>query len=343
MNKGIVMKKRNTTIFLSLILCICTLTVYAEDKRKDHIHDSLPEVTISVNDTGGFDMEQERPYLLQVSVESKDGSISQKLTYRSSESPEYDGAAAMVRLKDMNFDGYNDLLLLTAQGARNVFYAVSIFHPDENRFMPVLETYAWSTERKAFDTEKLVQLELCNEELIPRRRSVCSSVADGYRYLTEIVYMWEGAYSLEPVSIVDVYDAGEGMIGELLEQRGTGVRRCWDEQYPEEWYYGQDGVANERRTSYRALTVGHADVDPEYMEVADVSWVNLRRQDSKSSPSLAKLNAGTEVQVLAKDCGEDQGWIRVFVSPDAGETGLTGYIWHSYLKPVGHAAEFQER
>ena len=47
--------------------------------------------------------------------------------------------------------------------------------------------------------------------------------------------MWEGAYSLEPVSIVDVYDAGEGMIGELLEQRGTGERRCWDEQYPEEW------------------------------------------------------------------------------------------------------------
>ena len=151
--------------------------------------------------------------------------------------------------------------------------------------------------------------------------------------------MWEGLFSLVPVSVVDIYDAGEEMIGELLEEHGTGIRRCWDEQYPEEWYYGQDGVANERRASYRSRTMGRADIDPQFMEVANVNWVNLRKQDSKISPSLAKLDAGTEVQVLAKDCGTDRGWVRVYISPNEGETGLTGYIWHSYLKPVVHTVE----
>ena len=165
--------KKKTALILSLVyICMSSVMAYAEYERTEKIHDSLPEVMLRVSDTGDFDMEQRHPYLLNVSVKAQDGSMSQELTYRSSESAAHDGAASLVRLKDMNFDGYNNLLMLTAQGARNVFYAVSVFNPDENRFMPVLETYPWNTEKKAFDTEKLIQLELCNDELIPERRSV---------------------------------------------------------------------------------------------------------------------------------------------------------------------------
>ena len=327
------MKKQILLMLLALFMS--TAPALAEYEYAGQIHESLPEMKICVSDTGETDVAQEHLYLLRVSVEAQDGMLAQEMTYRASVSAAHEGAAPLVRLRDVNFDGYDDLLLLTAQGARNVFYAVSVFHPQENRFMPVMQTFPWNTEKKAFDTQRLIQLELCNEELFPEKRMVCSSVADGYRYQTEITYMWEGSYSLVPVSVADIYDAGENRIGELLEKHATGVRRCWDEQYPEAWYYGQDGIAEERRTSLRALTVGGADTDPEFMAVAHVSWVNLRKQDSKASPSLAKLNAGTEVQVLAEGCGTDGGWIRVFVWPDDGETGMTGYIWHSYLEPAG--------
>ena len=331
------MKRRagqGAALLLAALLMACGAQALAEYECTGRIHDSLPAVCVRVSDAGERDETRLRENLLRVSIEAEDGGFSQEIAYQSSESASHEGATALARLRDVNFDGYNDLMLLTAQGARNVFYAVSVYDPDARQFLPVLQGYGWNTKAKAFDTQSLIQLELCNEELFPEQGLVCSSVADGYRYLTEIVYQWEGKHSLVPASVVDVYDTGEGMIGELLEQHATRIRRCWDEQYPEEWYYGQEDVSGERRASYRALTVGSAGVDPQFMEVANVDWVNLRRQDSKASPSLAKLTAGTEVQVLSKGCGEDGGWIRVFVWPEGDEPGLTGYIWHSYLRDV---------
>ena len=38
--------------------------------------------------------------------------------------------------------------------------------------------------------------------------------------------------------------------------------------------------------------------------------------------------------LLIAGCGKDGGWIRVFVWPEGDEPGLTGYIWHSYLRDV---------
>ena len=191
----------------------------------------------------------------------------------------------------------------------------------------------WSTEEKGF-TDSAAQLELCSCDLYPEQRRILSSVADGYRFRTEIVYEWEGRSGLVPKSVLDVYDAGEGMIGEMLTLYATGITRCWDVAYPEAWYHGRADISAERLASCRAMTLGRALTDPVWAEVANVSWVNLRRQDSKASPSLAKLTAGTEVQVLSKGCGADGGWIRVFLWPEGDEPGLTGYIWHSYLKPI---------
>ena len=319
--------------FISLIL-LCFLLAHpkithAEYTRTEQVHPSLPTVTIQVSDTGQRDENRERENRLLVTIQSEDESISQQLTYDSSENSCHEGAAALARLEDLNQDGYGDLLLLTAQGARNVFYAVSLFHPEVGRFLPVMQGHAWNSEKKAL-AETPTQLELCNHEL--HDGMIVSSVADGYRYHTDTSYAWEG-YSLVPASVIDVYDAGEGMIGELLYTFGTGIRRCWDEIYPERWYYEQEGVFDERREAWRSLTLGRAAMDPEWMRVANVDWVNLRRQDSKASPSLAKLDKGTEVQVLGKS-RMDEGWIRVFVWPEKDETGLTGYIWHSFLEKV---------
>lgn len=85
--------------------------------------------------------------------------------------------------------------------------------------------------------------------------------------------------------------------------------------------------------------LGRGTVDGYWMQVANVDWVNLRQLDSKGSPSLAKLNRGSSVQVLATGCGEDGGWVLVYVHGDGTSDddreveGMTGYIWHSYLEP----------
>ena len=317
------------TLMLAAALSVGTAFAW---ERTDSIHPSLPPVTIRVTDAGQSG-DALRENLLRAEIAATDGSCAQTIEWKSMETSAHDGAAALVMLRDVNFDGYNDLMLLTAQGARNVFHALSVYHPEERCFMPVMQGSAWSTQEKAFSWES-IQLELCNTELHPDERRLLSSVADGYRFQTEIIYEWEGITGLAPKSVVDVYDAGEGQIGELLYLYATGITRCWDAAYPEEWYYGQEGVFQERLSSCRALTLTRALSDPELARVSNVDWVNLRQRDSKASPSLAKLDAGTEVCVLARGLGTDKGWVRVYMQPEGDEVGLTGYIWHRYLERV---------
>lgn len=81
-----------------------------------------------------------------------------------------------------------------------------------------------------------------------------------------------------------------------------------------------------------------------WLQVTNVDWVNLRKQDSKASPSLAKLYAGQEVELLVDACGSENGWVRVLYHCDATGSkeefdgifreAMTGYIWHSFLEPV---------
>lgn len=324
------MKRLCVTLLLALLIAA---PVLADREYRGTVHPSLPELIIRVKDAGEADDSLDRPNLLRVNIEAEDGSLSQELFYRSLECADTDSVAALAMLQDVNFDGYQDLLLLVAQGARNVFHTISLWDVQAGMFLPVLKGPSWSTEDKRF-LWKNRQLELCNFELDEGSRMILSSVADGYRFLTEIAYEWEGQ-SLEPKAVLDVYDAGEGMIGELLELHKTWITRCWDEIYPEAWYYGCERVSWERMNTARLLMM-HGGAESRVMEVANVSWVNLRRQDSKASPSLARLDERTEVRVLAEGCGEDGGWVRVWV-PDEGpldemNPGLTGYIWHSYLE-----------
>ena len=296
------------------------------------IHPALPMLTLTVTDTG----ERTEPYgdnILQAAIVAQDGSLSQKVVWESIESPAFERIVPLVRLVDMNFDGFQDLVLLTAQGARNVFQAVSLWDEAGGQFRPVETAAGWDSEKQAFSPEKR-QLELCNMELYPEAQRIVSSVADGYRYRTDAVYEWDSRYALTLQALADVYDAEPGLIGETVLLCGTGLIRCWDETYPEEWYCAQDSVWEERRQAINAIILDNGSHNPVWLRVANVNWVNLRKQDSKASPSLAKLNEGETVMLLVDACGPENGWVRVWYQPEDGSAMLTGYIWHSYLEPV---------
>ena len=340
------MKKALCSLFILLGLAIFSGCASAESNVQytGQVHPELPILTLTVTDTGKRTEEPAGDNILQVVIEAQDGSLSQSLTWESIESPAFERIASLARLMDLNFDGYNDLVLLTAQGAQNVYYAFSLWDVEQHLFRPVHRNCVWLREEARFSDE-LVQIELCNPELFPEQRMLLSADPDGFYYTREIFYMFDGSYHLTPKYIWDIYRAGDGMIGEMMVESMTRVVLLWDEQYPEEWYYGQDGVgasSERRKAAHEAALSG---VNKKRMQVANVDWVNLRKQDSKASPSLAKLNAGENVTVLVDACGPENGWVRVLyalgehhsITLDEYETGrttLTGYIWHSFLEPV---------
>lgn len=296
------------------------------------VHPSLPEFSIQVSDTGLRSEMLQLENHLTVSVSSSEGTC-QQLSYRSNVTPATESLAAMAQLKDLNQDGYKDLVLLTAFGARNAFFSFALWDEEAAQFRPVEQACTWDREKGRFHEEP-VQLQLCNYSMVKGDNRICTSEQDGYRFRRDIVYEWDARYALEPKAILDVYDAGENLIGETLTLFATGVTVCWDEQYPEEWYYGQEGVAAERLASAEKIMQENAIMDGTLLQVANVDWVHLRKQNSKTSPSLAKLPAGTAVTLLVDDCGGEKGWVRILYRPEDGSAWKTGYIWHRYLEPL---------
>lgn len=338
-------------LLIMILICLTAVsaaqaeTTGAVYERKIQVHNTLLSYTVRITDTGDNTGKFDDDNILLVEVFSENGELLQSFTYFSNESPEYDDVIALVMAKDLNFDGYNDLMLLSAAGAQNVYYAFSLWDVEAMQFRPVYRDCIWLREEARFSDEA-VQIELCNPELFPEQKMLLSSDPDGFYYIREIFYMFDGPYYLEPKYIWDVYRAGDGMIGETMVESMTKLRFLWDEQYPEDWYYGQDGsgvVASERRKAVHEAALSGPDKNR--MRVANVDWVNLRKQDSKASPSLAKINEGENVTVLVDACGPENGWVRVLYSLgehhslsqdelDTGRTTLTGYIWHSFLEPV---------
>lgn len=344
-------KKLFCGLLLLLVFCIAA-TAAAEEQTAavggitytGRVHPDLPELTMTVTDTGEKTDAPIGRNILQVRLEMQDGSLVQSLRWESRESPAVECIVPLARLTDLNFDGYNDLLLLAAQGAQNVYYAFSLWDAEAKQFRTVHRDCVWLREEARFSDEA-VQTELCNPEWFPEQRMLLSAEPDGFYYTREILYMFDGTYHLVPKYIWDVYPAGDGMIGETMVESMTQLRFLWDEQYPEEWYYGQDGIgaAGERRAAAHEAALGGS--AQKRMQVANADWVNLRKQDRKDSPSLAKINQGENVTVLVDACGSENGWVRVLYSLgehrplsqdeyDTGRTTLTGYIWHSFLEPV---------
>ena len=334
-----------------LMICLAVFSVanaespVAVYEKTINVHDSLPPYIIRITDTGEDTSDSASDNILLVEVFSENGEQLQSFTYFSNESPDYDDVIALVMAQDLNFDGYNDLRLLSAAGAQNVYYAFSLWDVEAKQFRPVYRDCVWLREEARFSDEA-VQIELCNPELFPEQKMLLSSDPDGFYYIRETFYMFDGSYHLTPKYIWDVYRAGDGLIGETMVEYMTQLQILWDDQYPEDWYYGQDGsgiVASERRKAVHEAALSGSDKNR--MRVANVDWVNLRKQDSKASPSLAKINEGENVTILVDACGPENGWVRVLYSLgehhtlsqdelDTGRTTLTGYIWHSFLEPV---------
>ena len=254
---GMLLMKKRAMVFLCCLCCLGISTAFADEAFEitGQVHPDLPALTIRIADTGERLMDQMRENVLSVSVWAQDGSLSQAFTYQSSENPSFEQAAAMAMLRDVNFDGYQDLLLLTRAGARKLFQAVSLWDVEAGQFRPVEQTREWLREEKRFASEG-TQAELCNAELFSEEQMLLSHEEDGFRYSRDIFYRWDDSCTLLPIYIWDVYDAGEGIIGDALTSLVDGVNVVWDEQYPEEAYYALDGVSDERRTAVREIALG---------------------------------------------------------------------------------------
>ena len=322
-----------------ILLALLAMSFAALAEEDNRVAEGLPALSFTVTDTGKPTTNDRRPHLLAVEVVSEDGDFRQTVTWESNEHPDFERLAPFVRLVDYNFDGFKDLQLLVAQGARNVFYAVALWDEAQGHFREV-ERHCLHLPGGKIDQE-ITQVEFCNPEFYPDGNlwgDILSVEADGYAYRTEYVYGWESRYGLTTYWVASVYDAGEGLIGESLEQWGTGLYYWWNQTYPEDWYYGVADGSTKRTEARRLLMLGQGPATHYSMMVDNVSWVNLRQLDSKESPSLAKLDRGTTVQVLATGCGEDGGWVLVYVHGDGTSDddreveGMTGYIWHSYLE-----------
>jgi len=161
------MEKKLITL---LMICLAVFSVaHAETttasyEKTINIHDSLPPYLIRITDTGEDTADMDSDNILLVEVYSGNAELLQSFTYFSNESPEYDGVAALVMAKDLNFDCYNDLMLLSGAGAQNVYYAFSLWDVEAKQFRPVHRDCVWLREEARFSDEA-VQIELCNPEL----------------------------------------------------------------------------------------------------------------------------------------------------------------------------------
>lgn len=297
----------------------------------DSINDTLSQLEIVIADTGRDSEDMKRNNILSATITTLDESFSQQLFYYSLESPLDESDLLFARLVDLNFDGYLDLSLLTAAGTENIYTTFALWNPQAGRFDPVMTAQPWISEEQRF-SDGAVQIELCNYRLLPESKRICSETTNGSRDKTRTVYRWTDDRTLCEDSLLTIYQAGDGMIGEKLEVLREGASYGWNHQYPGEWYYGEARVEKERIESLDYVMLGDAISSPVFMQVANVDWVNVRLEDSKESPSIAKLDVGCMVQVLKTGCGEDEGWVRVWYIPEDGKEGYTGYIWHRYLE-----------
>lgn len=156
------MKRR---FFLAmLLLTLLCLTAHGEDDWR--VAEGLPVLNVTVTNTGESTGDDRRPYLLAAEVTAQDGSLSQTVTWLSAENPAFERAAATVRLVDYNFDGFKDLQLLTAMGARNVYYAVALWDEEKGCFREV-ERHCLHLPGGEI-VQEITQAEFCNPEFYPQ-------------------------------------------------------------------------------------------------------------------------------------------------------------------------------
>ncbi len=117
-----------------------------------------------------------------------------------------------IALQDVNFDGHDDLVLITMAGASNTVYTF----------------YLWNEEKGAFDTES--QREVWNYQLFPAQKLVESYGTSGYAGLLHQIdiYAWEDnqmkrlrSVTWDTLTETDVNSDGEYM--QWTERHDEGV------------------------------------------------------------------------------------------------------------------------
>ena len=276
------------------------------------IHPSMPEMTFTVTDLGVPTGAQ--AHTLQVNVTAADGSAVQDFRFESRLVPGDEYQAFSMTLIDVNFDGYLDLNLLTAMGAANSYSVLSVWLPEAGRFSPAME-----------------DVPMCNLNVNAAAGILFSTESDGYADVLYTAWRWTEDGTLQLAADAELKSGGQDEVAESVVRYGLDgtPSQCWGAVYPQSWYFAMDTHA-ERYDAILAATLHNVLDDMPRTVVANVDWVNLRMRDTKSSVSLAKLPAGTEVTILRRGCGADAGWVRVWYTSPEG-VGFTGYIWHSYL------------
>lgn len=328
------MTKKIVCVFVMALLC------FQQAAAKENtntfvmtgiVHDAVPPLAIAIADTGTESEDVNRDHVLCATISTEDGSFSQQLLYCALESPLNEPDLLFARMEDLNFDGYADLILLTAAGSTNVYSTFALWNPQLGRFDPVMMTQPWISAEQRF-AENAVQMELCNVRLLPELGRVCSEETNGSQGMNRIVYRWTDDRTLCEESLSSIYQAENDMIVEELEVLRDGESFGWNHQYPSEWYYGEARVEKEHMEVLDDVTLGNAVSDPVWMQVVDLDGINVMLEDREGSSYIARLDAGCRVQVLKTGCGKDGEWVRVWYIPGDGQKACTGYIWYQYLK-----------
>ncbi|MBQ9262652.1 MAG: hypothetical protein IJ189_00395 [Clostridia bacterium] len=298
-----------------------------------------PMLDIMITDTGRTNPpEAWHEHILSVSVSVRGTENGFSFEYDSDETPEASNGW-IFEMKDVNFDGYKDLVLVTARGASIEFTIFGLWNPETDRFDRPMTYCPFDLDNACFSQE-VVPIELANYSLRKGENDfgyLISYENDGVVSHTQSVYRYEQKEA-DHVLLTLVHDvqSGYGDQHDCLRERvfafGSRREKVWDHLYPEDWY-GDTMAYNDH---WEAVQHYRKDADPQYMAVANVDWVNLRELDSKQSRSLARLNRGTEVRVLKENCAD--GWTMVLWNTGEpqnawfGDRTEIGYIWHSYLE-----------
>ncbi len=272
------------------------------------LRSDMPEAVIVLTNTGRDTKDGLELLVNQADITIPDTGFAQTLTYRSREAP---NSLSPAMLADLNFDGYLDLDLTVGMGAANRFSMFALWQPEQGCFAQVNQ-----------------DLELCNYTLQPKRKDIWVYIHESALCHDIVRYHWEnGGLVKKAMGQVYTRDSSEDVYesAKLLKEDGSEMV-LWDDHYSLDWYSGNI-VYNERHAVLERVVYWNAlEEAPQTAVVTNVDWVNLRKLDTKSAPSIGIISEGETVQVLAENCGEDQGWVRVLWG------GKTGYIWHSFLE-----------
>lgn len=329
------MRKIIATVFaLCLLLSVGNISVAEEAsfEMNGRIHESIPDINVRITQIA-TDEARNHPNDLLVHITYVDGHV-QEFCYESVEVPGISYIVPLARMEDLNFDGYSDLVLLVAEGATNVYETMAIWNNDKQAFITPETTCIWQREDRCWSDP--VQLEFCNYILYPEQKVILSWESDGPASLRLTAFFWESKYGLSQGAVFERYEIDEKTFEEDLQLiYGTQSMHCWNDRYQLKAFSTPEAFDERIDSAQRLLVNGFNNA--EIMFVSNADWVNLRQAPDKSSKSLAHLDAGTSVIVLATDCGVDKGWIRVVLWPndptDPESIGMTGYIWHSHLTP----------